>query len=122
MSTDYDFHCVTCGSDCNLGDYNHAGAGLASVLARRADVEAAAAGLDALGASGVYQLGEHGDAGRVVAFFVRHRGHEVRVRDEYGRFWTDCGAWFACRECGHSRSCVLPKGHAGEHSDKRATT
>ena len=111
MSTDYDLYCVNCKCDAAI-NWNRGAADLASALKMRP-------ALEAIGTA----VANDDMAWRTIntvdnvftSFFARHVGHEVRVRSEYGEFYTDCNARIPC-VCGTTRYCVLPEKHVGEHS------
>jgi hypothetical protein len=52
--------------------------------------------------------------------FVKHGGHRLTLRDEYGRFDDSCGAQFqCCPQCDYRHTCNLPKGHEQVLHDTR---
>ena len=53
------------------------------------------------------------------AWWTEHGDHKLAVIDEYGRIDDECAAFFPCGACGHIKACKRPRGHEGEHADKR---
>lgn len=47
-------------------------------------------------------------------WFLRHRGHRLVVRDEYGGLHDQCHQNIACGECGSRKRCGLKHGHEGD--------
>lgn len=53
-----------------------------------------------------------------VAWFAKHAGHDLVVRDEYGAFVDECSEWLFCECCGRHQRCRHPKNHEGVHRPK----
>jgi hypothetical protein len=53
------------------------------------------------------------------SWFLKHRGHDLVVQDEYGKIDGTCGEHVEC-DCGNIRYCVLPLRHNGKCSFKEA--
>lgn len=56
-----------------------------------------------------------------VAWYKAHSGHELRVRDEYGRLDGQCRDRITCGHCLTPKNCVLIAGHEGQCSPVRAS-
>lgn len=114
MSCHFDLWCKTCEDDAGL-HINHGERRLLDLLKHRAAFEGLTdAAIDA--------YAEASTEGRVdtdaLRFFPRHKGHEVVVRDEYGRESGRCGEWVDCPTCGHAQPCALKAGHEGGHAPR----
>ena len=123
MSTDYDVRCLDCGVDHGFYDANHE-RDLMMHVAKCGPELAAMAPLIAKLRAGVIcgdvnlKLGY--DRWPVdFAWFEKHGSHRLIAVDEYGRCVDECGDYFACDACAHRKLCRRPKGHVGEHSEKR---
>ncbi len=102
MSCDFHVYCRSCNSQHPFQDANHADR-LMHTLIRHAPAIAALAPL-------LIESNEHIDV-RVhygpidAAWFRNHLGHELVVRDEYGRIAGTCGKAFECSECQTRHYC-----------------
>lgn len=47
-----------------------------------------------------------------------HAEHDLTVRDEYGRMYDQCAAFYRCPCCDSSKVCELEKDHEGGHARK----
>lgn len=120
VSTNWDVWCEDC-SD-KLGMDNCTSEDSAWLLARNAD--AIAVFSEAQEALKEVRWDCEADltrCGRIVdtAWFVRHRGHRLVPKNEYGRLATQCHAHVKCSACGHTQHCKRGRGHDGEHSATR---
>jgi hypothetical protein len=123
MSCSYDIGCKTCDVTSGLLDENHGGEALAALcgvapqLAALANVKARSGAArwfleDRIGTRVLFSLAE---------FFALHAGHDLRPRDEYGRWYDQCRDWYVCPTCEHRHPCALDQGHDGAHSPKAVT-
>jgi hypothetical protein len=111
MSCSYDLHCIDC--DAGFGvDWNHGD----NELARLWSVREALAKLAAVDLGGVEVRHEYRDGHIALGFFATHKDHNVRIRDEYGRYVGDCREYVKCGECGTTGPCRQLHGHEGDHS------
>lgn len=116
MSAYWDVVCLDC--DVGLGLHGNHQDAQAADIARDANKLAAVGEL-------VPDLIVHGDdtyefsdetsrdARFPVAWFVQHRGHKIRARDEYGLIFNQCREDVQCDRCNHTRPCNLTSGHPG---------
>lgn len=119
MSCGYHVFCLTCEQECKL-EGNHADA-LMRRLIRHAEAIAA---LDALmddqeGSDGIDLATAYGHVDP--SWFAAHRvaqGHELVVRDEYGKIQDRCGERYLCGECLAPHYCRRQKKHEGQHADR----
>lgn len=112
MSTDWDLYCCDCDEEL----------GAPSSWPDRYVVLSSAADLLA-------ELAPHANRADLIVelsrqqvnldWFVKHRGHRLVPRNEYGQCFDECGKDFRCGSCGHSKRCRRKKDHEGEHSEKR---
>lgn len=108
MSTYWDIHCVTCGTDAGFDtkalDHVRLIIDSASALAAFADAPVADEATI-----------NHWAAGNLSpAWFKAHAGHKLVAKNEYGDLDGECAKSFGCKCCGHRRRCSLPEGHEGE--------
>lgn len=110
MSCDYDVICTQCNERLGLSDWNHCDVECRSFVAnadRLADIAERMSGLD-------LELRHYrGDVDW--KWFIAHRGHPMRVIDEYGRLDDSCDVRTTCEHCGHGFSCRGVEGHEGQH-------
>lgn len=114
MSCYYSLYCVTCEADSGI-QLNHGADHLRELWADREFVVRNGA------SSGVVDVTVSSALvpDLPVWFFREHCSHEVRIRDEYGRFDDDCGERITCACCDTRVWCRLPMGHSGDHAPKR---
>ncbi len=55
-------------------------------------------------------------------WFVTHKGHKIRARNEYGEWSGQCCERFTCEACGCESTCVLDIDHEGPHSKRLTPT
>ena len=108
MSTDWDLYCADCDEEFGF-DWNHGEKALAQFLG--ADIRG---WLESLPTNfrWPYQFKE----GQIVSlglWYQRHRGHVLRVRNEYGQYLGECNKWVDCHGCGSAVPCHLPTDHDG---------
>jgi hypothetical protein len=116
VSTDWHYYCETCDEDgWGYGaDLNHQGDALKDLLVHFPLLaRLAAAGLDvdpeSLNVSGAYRV--HG----LAQWVLKHEGHVIRVKSEYGDIDGECSKRIKCTGCGGNRQrCGLPEGHDGD--------
>ena len=119
MSTYWDLHCRDCDESAGF-HINHGCEMLASLWRNRLHwAPLARADLNDV------DLRLHGDEGGGLrlfpAFAAAHFSHDVRPRDEYGRYDDQCRESVQCACCGHWWNCTGKPGHAGEHEHVRQT-
>lgn len=90
MSTYWDLYCVTCEQDGNVFHWNHGEEELLGIV-KALPVIAALAPFVEIGRG--YALRLRVDYGPewqrdLIEFAATHRGHDVKVRSEYGEFYT----------------------------------
>lgn len=114
MTTSYDVYCRTC----------HVGLGMEDRTMRKpvVDILATAAQLASLAEVNetecpVMVCDVFGHVFNL-EWFATHKGHDLCVRDEHGRFHDECGAMFTCPSCDGRFHCRLAPGHDGEHRRK----
>lgn len=106
MSTDWFLYCVPCAAQSGE-EFNHGEDDLASILAQRPAIEAAVESMP----EARIQFEVCGRDAEFGAFFAAHRGHEVRVRNEYGDDFGSCAKRVDCAACGNADRCGLPRDH-----------
>lgn len=109
MSTDYRLWCKDCDDDIGVWNIRDP-----SVLRDAWNKRDAIAALDGL--TGSISTESNPGAPLPVAFFVRHRTHNVVVRDEYGFELGFCMSRVKCPTCGERARCALAYKHEGECS------
>lgn len=108
MSCDYHVYCRSCSEQHPFMDANH-GDRLMHHLIRHAAAIAALVPL-------IHESPESIDF-RVFyghidpSWFARHLGHDLCVRDEYGKIDGTCGKRFDCPGCNTPHYCCRPMGH-----------
>lgn len=115
MSNDWTVACITCGEDLGVG-WNHGDDRARELIANRevlANIAVAKAALK--GYTSEVRTESYGDLFEV-EFFERHRGHDIRAKDEYGAVDGRCNEWGTKCPCGRSHPCRRAKNHEGEHS------
>ncbi len=50
-----------------------------------------------------------------VSWFVKHRGHKLRPKNEYGDWSGQCPEKVVCGECATYQKCCFQIGHEGQH-------
>lgn len=115
MSCDWHVHCVDCNETHRFDDANHRD-DLMRLLIKHADAIAAVAPLLA-DPEARERLEFKTYYGSIDAdWFAKHRGHQLRAIDEYGRLDTQCHGYFRCGNCDHDHACRLDRGHEGDHA------
>jgi len=116
MSNYWSVYCITC-NESHGNERNHGQDGMLAVIAARevweqvAEVsEDATVNFDGPGLM---------DYLIQTSWFLRHRGHILAPRSEYGYLLEDCAEGFRCGECNTPHICRRRKGHAGKHSKVR---
>jgi hypothetical protein len=112
MSCDYDVICTDCNQQLGLDGWNHMD-NECRMFVRNADVIAML--YEAKKVAGVDLELSHWRGHVDWEWFLKHRGHQLRVVDEYGRYDDTCDERFDCESCGYMTSCKLTKGHDGGH-------
>jgi hypothetical protein len=112
MSTSWDLFCVDCQADCGFS-WNHGESALRTLWELRK--EWITIGDKLSDASAQWYLLFYGtsEAGDIVEFARRHYGHEVRLKNEYGRLDNQCFKSVRCKECETYHHCDLSIGHDG---------
>lgn len=113
MSCHWDIRCVDCGEDHGFHDMNHAERRMLALIRHRhaiADLQALARDPEAR----VWLVFEFCEIQIDPAFFNKHRWHQLRPVNEYGRLEGDCFERVPCPQCGRSHPCRLPDGHEAE--------
>ena len=106
MSCDWDIHCVDCRADANIENANHEMelmrflCSTAEKLAEMASPSAQDHGLRWLEYE--VKINCHYIP---LDFFLKHRGHHLRPRNEYGEFDTPCQTTFHCPVCDKIVNC-----------------
>lgn len=114
MSRDWGFYCATCDEEGwgRYGDFNHQEQGFKDLLPHLPFfAEVARRGFDVdFESLGVYGNQRSG----LAAWALKHDGHRILVRSEYGEISEHCGRSVNCPTCGGDRlHCGLPDGHDG---------
>lgn len=114
MSCSYDIHCLDCKSSVGL-DWNHAGNELARALTLKQGFKDFLVLLDALSTDGCWRLADSADGAmqKVGRFFNDHDGHQIVVKDEYGKIFNACAKEIQFG-CGHHHYCGREPNHDGE--------
>lgn len=115
MSTHWDLYCVDCDEGFGF-DWNHGEKEVAQFL--RADIRGWLESIPA-GFRWPYQF-EKGSAISLGLWYRQHRGHVLRVRNEYGRYLEECTKWVSCHSCDKEVPCRLPVDHDGACQVKSA--
>lgn len=121
MSTGWDVYCVDCDEFLGLSkdNWNHAEEWIWSICADRLVLKEMAVAFAKTKRSryaievlcGRFSANESMD----MEFFVKHGDHNLAPRNEYGHVSGMCGEYFRCPACDLTHSCVLLKGHDGNH-------
>lgn len=119
MSTDWDVWCVPCDEPVTrFCDANHMDKECAGLIGDRASIEAFA---ELKFEQAVFEATLNGSGRSQWSFdskeFLKHRGHALKPRDEYGGWSDECYEYVICAgaNCGHGHRCVLKDGHEGPH-------
>lgn len=123
MSCDWDVWCETCKDSLGLNDNNHGEdyvRDLLRIASTLADLGDAAAIVEKEAGEGVVVGGFYSSSYHRFnpVWFARHRGHDLRCKNEYGQFDTQCTERVLC-PFGWHHDCELENGHAGAHGHKR---
>lgn len=115
MSAFWDVECIDCNESLGLhGNHQERGANaIAADAARLALVPGIR-----VNAYHYYDFSNEGnglDATFPTDFFAKHKGHDIRARNEYGALSNVCKTWVACAHCGRTGDCNLEPGHHGGH-------
>lgn len=104
MSNYWELYCRDCDSEHTFTNSNHCDKEIAALI-KHADAIATMAGTG---------IELKCDLGQLDAdWFLRHLGHNLIPRDEYGSLMGSCGKYFDCKDCKHPHQsrCVLPYKH-----------
>ena len=121
MSTNYDLYCVDCEAYCGF-TWNHGNEELAAIWKVQEQFLAfhyamILAGIDTE-VIFHHSLSQYGFA----TFARQHGHHNVKPKDEYGRFDDQCHGRTKCGHCGSSHHCTLKLNHEGECKANDKTT
>lgn len=131
MSCCYDVYCLTCHERLGLQDCNHQDEEMATIarlapalatLARAVNAFLELAYKEPKNTIGIRVEGGWSDLTIPLSWFLKHEGHTLTVRDEYGHLIDECGTYYTCGACQSRKNCRRNKGHEGEHLDKRDST
>lgn len=115
MSTAWDLGCRTCDVKSGVFDENHGDVQIREVIALREEIARIPEHLPDV----VTRHGIDYNALLGLGRFLRaHAGHDLRAKDEYGRWDGECAARVSCTSCGHDWYCRLPEKHAGDHAQR----
>jgi len=110
VSRDWSVACLDCDDDVGIRDANHAEEGCRK-LASDAPKLALMPGL-IIDYRATYGIGGYGTVS--TDWFVRHAGHRIRARDEYGEADGTCGKDAKCNCCERRFACGRDAEHGGE--------
>ena len=120
MSTHWDLVCTTCSASACI-DWNHGEGELLAFLRDDGVAKVAAVASIDLAPRGYHKLvvgigpAPSGNATDLGSFCLKHLGHTIVVRNEYGVDSGKCGRSYSCAYCKASHQCTLQVGHAGGH-------
>lgn len=101
MSCNWNVYCVDCSENAGMS-VNHGEATMRLLVDRRAVLELLGHTFtDGKSLGSAWDLTLMLDGVNIdVSFFLRHREHNIRPRNEYGEFDAPCGGIFDCPFCG----------------------
>lgn len=111
MSTEYTLYCRTCESDAGFDGAMGPRYVMAAIWADR-EAFAAAAPLEGKLCDPRTEDGLRLPRG-FFAWCAAHKGHDVAIRDQYGRDDDTCVRFIRCPTCGAHACCALPREHEG---------
>jgi len=119
VSTYWTLHCRTCDSEDRPTWWNHGDAELrelVKLLPAIANLQRAQETHRTELALEITIVGPEWTNG-LGAFALKHDGHDVAVKNEYGAYDDRCGEWFHCHndDCARAMACGLENGHSGSH-------
>jgi len=120
MSCHWDLHCLTCNEGLGV-HWNHGDDELRTILAKREILADIGALSKKLGFGPLRSEGPNWNNEFDIGWFDTHRGHDIRLRSEYGDIDHRCNHYWYC-ECETRKLCVRKEGHEGEHSCKTKDT
>jgi hypothetical protein len=116
MSTAWDVWCVGCGEGAGITVTNYV-EGVAELIRQKHAIASLLPAKDA----GVEVEVKPWFCNHVpIAWFAKHAGHELRPKDEYGRFDGACREHVDCPSCGRVFSCAKDRGHEEPHANIRS--
>lgn len=123
MSCDWDICCVECGEELGISDANHKLETMRSIIANRSAMEALAEAAESADAVAGLDIDLRVDYVSLpdMGFFLRHKGHRLAPRSEYGTIDGRCNERLKCGVCETQHICKLDTGHRGECSFKEPT-
>lgn len=117
MSCDWDVYCVECEEELGISDANHKVETMRSIITNRSTMEA----LAVMGEEASVELKVDYLYVTDLEFFLKHKGHRLAPRSEYGAIDGRCNERLKCGECETQHICKLESGHRGECSLKEPT-
>lgn len=117
MSNHWSVYCADC-DEGHGSPRNHAAEGMAALVSHRTTWELVAEQVPEVMKvvyEGTCLYGYEVDP----AWFLKHKGHTLVSRSEYGYFLRDCATHFKCGECSTGHICRRRTGHEGPHSGVR---
>ena len=122
MSTYWDLWCETCGARVLDLHTNHGESSISGLIADMPHLIALAHFRPKVlvNIRDTYNIfGEGEDSYSIpVARFLPHENHNLRPKNEYGRWSDQCGQDVVCATCSTRKPCDLLYGHSGEHALK----
>jgi hypothetical protein len=118
MSTRWHIHCLDCDDGHHFENANRMESAMLALIKHRHAIAA----LDPLARDQEFSLTfEIWGAGAIdTSWFVKHAGHHLRPKDEYGRLLGQCGEYVTCGECSSRHHCALEHGHEPPCSQRPA--
>lgn len=110
MSCDWDLYCIDCEDYLGLSDWNHGDEACLELWKSREQI-AAGAEVESIQIRATWR-----DDRIDPAWFLKHKNHNVRPKNEYGQLYNQCGERIICNECGVTHFCILEKNHKEQHS------
>lgn len=114
MSTDWDIYCLDCEEGMGLNNWDHHERDVQDAC--RPEAAAALAALARVGLEMVDGIRPSSSMTSLdLSFYVKHEGHRLAPRSEYGEILGTCGKDIVCEHCGRRayERCRLPMGHEG---------